>query len=285
MLKIHFLKIFFYENHFSNQKIVNSLVISFQICLIFLELMYVATDLVGTPRMILNSVGEIISQPLRTPFGALIEQPVKDDPASIPIGFQGGIEDPESGIVILEGNKPYDSQLGQWMIPRLEKVLDPNFVDPSSVFLYRFCNNDPINSEDLTRDFSYMDKLDDWLSLFGIDPPTKYLNNLGLPETANLFGRTEIESRFSFVTQRRRPKLFSGFLTEPQVFFGNLSLDLHRIENGSSNVEDPEFFHRKISATKLDDGSDNDVWFKLLDQVTFQLFDYYKLKNGYQGLI
>ena len=235
--------------------------------------MYVATDLVGTPRIILNSVGEIISQPLRTPFGALIEQPLKDDPAWIPIGFQGGIEDPESGVVILDGNKPYDSHLGQWMIPRLEKVMDPNFDDPSSIFLYRFSNNDPMNSEQLTRDFSYMDKLDDWLSLFGIGPPSTYLKNLGLPETANLFGRTEIESRFSFVKQRRRPKLFSGFLTEPQIFGGNVSLELRRIDNGSANVDDPQYFHRKIFATKvkLEDGlSNDDIWIQLLDQVKFQ---------------
>ena len=51
--------------------------------------------------MILDTSGKIVSQPLRTSFGALIEQPVSDDPARIPIGFYGGIKDPESGVIIL----------------------------------------------------------------------------------------------------------------------------------------------------------------------------------------
>ena len=96
-----------------------------------------ATDLVGTPRFVLNPEGQILSQSIRTPFGALIEQLTKDDPFWIPLGFQGGIEDPDSGVVILQGNRPYDSQLGQWMVPQIENVLNKNLNDPSAVFLYR----------------------------------------------------------------------------------------------------------------------------------------------------
>jgi len=108
------------------------------------ETKIIATDLVGTPRILLRSDGQILTQPFRTPFGALIEKPLQDDPNWIPFGFQGGIEDPESGVVILDG-KPYDSHLGQWMVPLLERVLDPSFEDPTSIHLYRFANNDPIN--------------------------------------------------------------------------------------------------------------------------------------------
>jgi hypothetical protein len=166
---------------------------------------------------VLNPSGEVAVQPLRTPFGALIEQPLKGDPVWIPAGFQGGIEDPESGVVILEGDKPYDSILGQWMVPRVERILDPGFEDPDTVQLYRFSNNDPLNPEQLTRGFSYMNSLDDWLNAFGIDPPSAYLKNLDLPDSVKLFGRTEIEARFSLSGQSRnrfddapfRPKIFS----------------------------------------------------------------------------
>ena len=96
-----------------------------------------ATDLVGTPRYVLNPQGQILAQSIRTPFGALIEQPSKDDPFWIPLGFQGGIEDPDSGVVILQGSRPYDSQLGQWMVPQIEKVMNENLNDPSDIFLYR----------------------------------------------------------------------------------------------------------------------------------------------------
>ena len=54
------------------------------------------------------------------------------------MGFQGGIEDPESGVVIVQGNKPYDSHLGQWMVPQIQNVLGPELqTDPSTVFIYR----------------------------------------------------------------------------------------------------------------------------------------------------
>ena len=211
----------------------------------------------------------MLSQPVRTPFGALIEQPVKDDPVSIPVGFYGGIEDPESGVVIISG-KPYDSHLGQWMVPQLDQVLDPSFEDPTLVHGYRFANNDPINPVEQTRTFSYMNSMDDWLQMFGIEPPSSYLNNWGLPKSSKLFGRTEIEPRFGFVGHRRRPKLFSEFYTEPEIFGGKVHVELHRDE-GRVGVEDPEFFHRKISATKLSGGNDSELLAQLLDQVTIFL--------------
>jgi len=119
-----------------------------------------------------------------------------------------------------------------------------------------------------TRASSYMNSLDDWLKTFAIDPPMAYLQNLGLPKSVNIFGRTEIESRISFVDQRRRPKLFSEFYTEPQVFGFNVSVEVHRNEAGADRVETPEFFHRKILARKFSDEKFAEVLVKLLDQVT-----------------
>ena len=230
-----------------------------------------ATDLVGTPRIILDSTGKVLAQPVRTPFGALIEQPVKDDPVSIPVGFYGGIEDIESGVVIMRSGKPYDSHLGQWMVPQLDQVLEPGFEDPTRVHGYRFANNDPINPEEQTRTFSYMNSLDEWLEMFGIDPPSTYLNTWSLPESAKLFGRSEIEPTLGFVGHRRRPKLFSDFYTEPEIFGGRVHVELHRSggRRVGVGVEDPEFFHRKISATKLSDGADAEHLAQLLDRVSF----------------
>ena len=170
--------------------------------------------------------------------------------------------------MILQGRKPYDSHLGHWMIPQIEIILSPDLKnDPSSVFLYRFANNDPINSESLTRAFSYMDKLDDWLSVFSIDPPSKYLNGLGLPAEADLFSRTEIEQRIPFVQQRRRPKLFSEFYSDPPIFGGNISLVLNNDVGDNVNIEEPEFFHRKVLARKISDGNGIDALIELMDQV------------------
>jgi hypothetical protein len=73
----------------------------------------VATDISGTVKLLLNKLGDIVQSPLRTPFGEYIEQPLKDDPNRIPIGFRGGIEDPTSGVVIFNGKGSYDSILGE----------------------------------------------------------------------------------------------------------------------------------------------------------------------------
>ena len=107
-----------------------------------------------------------------------------------------------------------------------------------------------LTPESQTRSFSYMNSLDDWLAMFGITPPSTYMRKWGLPESSNLFGRTEIEPRFSLVGQRRRPKLFSEFYSEPQIFGGRVHVELRRNTDGVG-VEDPEFFHRNISAFKM----------------------------------
>ena len=138
-------------------------------------------------------------------------------------------------------------------------------------FISRFANNDPMNSEDLTRTYSYMDKLDDWLTVFTIDHPSKYLEKLNLPDETNLFARTEIESRIPFVNQRRRPNLFSEFYSVPRIFGANLSIAVGGTGNNQSgSVEDPEFFHRNISAFKIEDSRQNDILVELLDRVPIQ---------------
>jgi hypothetical protein len=65
----------------------------------------------------------------------------------------------------------------------------------------------------------------------------------------------------------RRPKLFSGFDTAAPVFDGNVSFAVHGSASGSGSVEDPEFFHRKVTATKISGGDVPDLVVQLMDQV------------------
>ena len=54
----------------------------------------------------------------------------------------------------------------------------------------------------------------------------------------------------------------------PQIFGGNLSIAVVGTGNTESgSVEDPEFFHRKISALKLVDSRKNDILVELIDKV------------------
>ena len=51
-----------------------------------------------------------------------------DDSVRLPLGFFGGIEDSLSGVVLIrEGERrwrPYDSHLGQWMVPDKRPILE-----------------------------------------------------------------------------------------------------------------------------------------------------------------
>ena len=120
-----------------------------------------------------------------------------------------------------------------------------------------------------------MNSLDDWLKAFAIHPPMEYLQNLGLPKALRIFGRTEIESRFSFFGQRLRPKLFSEFFSEPHVFGPNVSVVdvvVVRRHDEHDRVESPEFFHRKINADTFSDQKFDQLVVQLLDEVTKMTF-------------
>ena len=128
---------------------------------------YIATDLNGTPISIFNVENIEMKKIQRTAFGFILED--TNPNFIVPIGYFSGIEIPESGIVIL-GNKPYDSHIGQWMTPQLEFIKNPkNLTNIFQIHSYRFKNNDPFS-----QDINYMDTYEDWLRIHLIKPPQDY---------------------------------------------------------------------------------------------------------------
>ena len=58
--------------------------------------------------------GSVVNHITRSPYGALLYQ--TNPKVWLPIGFQGAIEDPVSGVTIFNGKSglpPYDSHIGQ----------------------------------------------------------------------------------------------------------------------------------------------------------------------------
>ena len=124
----------------------------------------VVTDNVKTPYIIFDQDGQTYKEMTYSPFGALIDETNED--VKLPIGYHGGIDLDEAGVILIKG-QPYDSLLGQWMVPDINSILDlPHKKDVSSIHLYRFKNNDPLNN---AENYGPMTSLNEWLSFFDYD--------------------------------------------------------------------------------------------------------------------
>jgi RHS repeat-associated protein len=136
---------------------------------------YVATDQNGSPLAFFDMNGNIVKQIKRSPFGKIIKDTNPD--FYVPIDFHGGLLDPNTKLVYIN-DCFYDSSIGQWMVPKWEK-LGTELHLPTDVFIYRFQNNDPINRKDPMQ---YMNNLTSWLKLFGYDldkmQGSKYIENM-----------------------------------------------------------------------------------------------------------
>ncbi len=104
---------------------------------------YVATDENGTPLVVFNVHGTVVKLVERTPFGRLIQD--SDPGVYIGVDFRGGIVNPHTGLVHF-GDRVYDPTIAQWLTPEWER-LATHLRRPQDVFLYRFHNNDPVNSD------------------------------------------------------------------------------------------------------------------------------------------
>ena len=104
--------------------------------------------------------GDVVKEVTMSPFGTVLQDSNEDFATCL--GFQGGIDLEETGVVIIEG-RPYDSLIGAWMVPNNEAAL--TFPEsPEDVFLYRFNRNDPINNPSQAK----METLADWLDFFDL---------------------------------------------------------------------------------------------------------------------
>jgi len=129
------------------------------------KLYAVITSPNGSPKKLLNENKGIFKETFRSPFGTEIDDTKED--FNMVIGFNGGVDLKfhSAGVVIIEG-RPYDSILGQWMVPDVKQMLSlPD--SPKDVHLYRFLSNDPINGK--SPKTGYLDTLTEWLSFFNLD--------------------------------------------------------------------------------------------------------------------
>jgi RHS repeat-associated protein len=100
---------------------------------------YVATDQVGTPRVVVNSGGAIVKRLDYDSFGNLTGDSAPG--FELPIGFAGGLSDAATGLVHF-GYRDYDPAAGRWT------VRDPARYDGGQFNLYAYVQNDPVQLRD-----------------------------------------------------------------------------------------------------------------------------------------
>lgn len=105
--------------------------------------MWVATDHVGSPVAVFDNSGVLLKEIIRSPWGNIIDDSRQD--LHLFVDFHGGIRDPVTGMIIF-GLNMYDPAHGQWLSPRYDRVTDAP-QDPSVVYLHRFSNNNPVNTD------------------------------------------------------------------------------------------------------------------------------------------
>ncbi|XP_057653225.1 teneurin-m isoform X11 [Diorhabda carinulata] len=123
---------------------------------------YVACDQNGSPIALFDINGNLIKEVRRTPFGNIVLDTNPD--FYLPVDFHGGILDPNTKLIFVN-KRLYDPIVGQWMTPDWERLATKLSI-PTDVFIYRFHNNDPINSK---MSLDYMTSFNSWLKLYGYD--------------------------------------------------------------------------------------------------------------------
>ena len=102
---------------------------------------YVATDLLGTPKVICDSSGAVVKTLDYDSYGILL---LDSNPAfELPFGFAGGLEDPATGLVRF-GFRDYEPVSGRWA------ARDPILFGGGQGNLYVYVQNDPIDFVDPT---------------------------------------------------------------------------------------------------------------------------------------
>jgi RHS repeat-associated protein len=103
---------------------------------------YVATDQIDTPRVVADASGTVALERNFDAWGNTVDETGTFD---LPIGFAGGIADPDTGLVRF-GARDYDPASGRWTTP------DPALFE-GSLNLYEYVMGDPQNLTDPTGMF------------------------------------------------------------------------------------------------------------------------------------
>jgi RHS repeat-associated protein len=102
---------------------------------------YVATDAVGTPRVVTDATGTVVKTLTYSSYGDLLADSA---PAfMLPIGFAGGLQDAVTGLVHF-GFRDYEPAAGRWT------AIDPALYDAEQGNLYAYAQNDPVDFRDPT---------------------------------------------------------------------------------------------------------------------------------------
>ena len=101
----------------------------------------IATDQVGTPRVVTDATGAVVKAIDYDSFGV----PLSDTaPAfDLPFGFAGGLSDPVTGLVRF-GLRDYEPETGRWT------ARDPLLFDGGQANLYVYAGGDPVGQRDPT---------------------------------------------------------------------------------------------------------------------------------------
>jgi RHS repeat-associated protein len=100
---------------------------------------YVASDQQGTPRVVSDATGQVVKVMEYNSFGKLLSDSNPD--FKLPIGFAGGISDPDTGLVHF-GMRDYDPATGRWT------ARDPILFNGQQGNLYVYVSNNPVNLRD-----------------------------------------------------------------------------------------------------------------------------------------
>ncbi|MFB6255335.1 MAG: RHS repeat-associated core domain-containing protein [Haloplanus sp.] len=102
---------------------------------------YVATDNVGSPRIVTAADGSPVRRIDRDSYGVVRADTAPDFP--LHVGFAGGIPDPATGLIRF-GQRDYDPAAGRWT------ARDPRLLTGGQLNFYAYARNDPINFVDST---------------------------------------------------------------------------------------------------------------------------------------
>ena len=106
----------------------------------------IVTDNQGSVRLVVKAeTGDVAQRLDYDSFGRVLRD---TNPGFQPFGFQGGLYDPDTGLVEF-GCRWYDAATGRWISK------DPILLD-GGWNVYAFCDNDPINRTDPSGE-SFMD--------------------------------------------------------------------------------------------------------------------------------
>jgi RHS repeat-associated protein len=100
---------------------------------------YVATDHLGTPRVVADALGSVVKEIDRDSFGRLIAD--TNPGFHIAIGFAGGLDDTRTDLVRF-GMRDYDPLAGRW------SARDQTLFAGRALNLFTYAANDPIGRRD-----------------------------------------------------------------------------------------------------------------------------------------